>query len=299
MPRPALSRISYGHDQNLVVCNDSLEDSQFRDYNNSISDPLEWLDLINYPDFDTLGFDVLDNINADPNIDNAFTNTDAFNGNNIGDRLGWGCGSTSAEVSTSATRACTSESFVESTSSADPADPFPPSKKRKRSAQSLLSTSVSGTKNIVATQYLCEWSDCGQVFQVLSEFGTHGKTHTQDAKFCLWSGCTYLESFEKRFKFNKHVNLHTKPIQCFECAKRFSECSHLDKHIGTHKPASGYSVYWCPLGSACTSGFGKGGSRNPSTRLATAKQHITRCHKGCSDPPIHEQIGSRKENEKL
>jgi len=305
---PALSRISYSYDQNLVVCNDSLEGAQLQNDNNLFSNPFKWPDLINYPDDDTLDLEQ-ENLNlgslqhfndAGPNDNNSFDDS-PFHGADFVGNLERYSTSISTELPTSAADNYTPESSIQTASVAYPVNLFPHSKKRKRSdqSQSLYSSPISRPKDVVPSQYLCEWYGCGQTFEELSEFGAHSKTHTHDGKFCLWSGCTELQGFKQRSKFNKHVNLHTKPIKCSECERRFSESSHLEKHIGIHRPASGYSVYWCPLGSDCIWGFGKGGSKDPSTRLATAKQHIKRRHKECSEPPIKEHIGSKMENEKL
>ncbi|XP_030558263.1 zinc finger protein GLIS2 homolog [Drosophila novamexicana] len=141
--------------------------------------------------------------------------------------------------------------------------------------------------------FLCNWHDCGRVFESLEALAQHVTLRHAIASlldglyYCRWSGCQRSErGFNARYKMLVHVRTHTKekPHRCHLCDKSFSRAENLKIHIRSH---SGEKPYKCHF-EGCLKAYSNSSDRFKHTRTHSMEKpymcKVPGCQKRYTDP---------------
>ncbi|KAH8415800.1 hypothetical protein KR222_001167 [Zaprionus bogoriensis] len=141
--------------------------------------------------------------------------------------------------------------------------------------------------------FLCNWQDCGRVFESLEALAQHVTLRHAIASlldglyYCRWGGCQRSErGFNARYKMLVHVRTHTKekPHRCHLCEKSFSRAENLKIHIRSH---SGEKPYKCHF-EGCQKAYSNSSDRFKHTRTHSMEKpymcKVPGCHKRYTDP---------------
>ncbi|KAH8299519.1 hypothetical protein KR044_002230 [Drosophila immigrans] len=141
--------------------------------------------------------------------------------------------------------------------------------------------------------FICNWHDCGRVFESLEALAQHVTLRHAIASlldglyYCRWGGCQRSErGFNARYKMLVHVRTHTKekPHRCHLCDKSFSRAENLKIHIRSH---SGEKPYKCHF-EGCQKAYSNSSDRFKHTRTHSMEKpymcKVAGCQKRYTDP---------------
>ncbi|KAL7735627.1 hypothetical protein ACLKA6_002516 [Drosophila palustris] len=141
--------------------------------------------------------------------------------------------------------------------------------------------------------FICNWQDCGRVFESLEALAQHVTLRHAIASlldglyYCRWAGCQRSErGFNARYKMLVHVRTHTKekPHRCHLCEKSFSRAENLKIHIRSH---SGEKPYKCHF-EGCQKAYSNSSDRFKHTRTHSMEKpymcKVPGCQKRYTDP---------------
>ncbi|XP_060657306.1 zinc finger protein GLIS2 homolog [Drosophila nasuta] len=141
--------------------------------------------------------------------------------------------------------------------------------------------------------FICNWHDCGRVFESLEALAQHVTLRHAVASlldglyYCRWGGCQRSErGFNARYKMLVHVRTHTKekPHRCHLCDKSFSRAENLKIHIRSH---SGEKPYKCHF-EGCQKAYSNSSDRFKHTRTHSMEKpymcKVPGCQKRYTDP---------------
>ncbi|KAH8355294.1 hypothetical protein KR093_010636 [Drosophila rubida] len=153
--------------------------------------------------------------------------------------------------------------------------------------------SSSGSASGSECDFICNWHDCGRIFESLEALAQHVTLRHAIASlldglyYCRWGGCQRSErGFNARYKMLVHVRTHTKekPHRCHLCDKSFSRAENLKIHIRSH---SGEKPYKCHF-EGCQKAYSNSSDRFKHTRTHSMEKpymcKVAGCQKRYTDP---------------